>query len=422
MNAADVALLSVIVLLFGLISRKLSGTPISAPMLFVVIGLAIGDFGLGLLELDLGEGALHVLAELTLILVLFGDATRIDLRVLRRELGIPVRLLGLGLPLSIAVGGLLGKLTFPQLSWFEAATLGAVLAPTDAALGQAVVSSPVVPLRMRQALNVESGLNDGIALPFVLVFASLASMGHGETRTAGGWAQFAALQVTLGPICGAAIAWAGGAVIRAAEKRGYIEGVALRLCGIALASLCYAGAELAGGNGFIGAFIGGVTLGNTQRRHAQSMVHFLEAEGELFMLFVFLGMGASLVSPAFSSASLPIFLYVGLSLTVVRMAPVSVALIGSGVRAPSHLFLGWFGPRGLASILYGIVLLAEASLPHEQLVFNVIIATCTASVLLHGLTASAGAKLYGRFANDPAACPQEHAEASQHLVRDARSR
>ncbi len=400
MNPEDVALLSVLVLGFSLISKRIEGSVITAPMVFVGLGLLVGPTVLGVLHFEIGEGALHILAELTLVLVLFGDATRIDLSALRRELGLPIRLLGIGLPLSIGLGTVLAKVLLPELSWWEAATLGAVLAPTDAALGQAVVSSPVVPLRIRQALNVESGLNDGIALPFVLIFVSLASMGQGDERTTAEWIEFAALQVTLGPLVGVAVAWLGGRLLKWSGDIGFIDQNFERLGGLALALLCFGGAELAGGNGFIAAFVGGVTLGNTQRNRCHGTLVFLEAEGQLLMLAVFLGLGVSLVVPALHGATGMAVAYAVLSLTVVRMLPVSLSLIGSGLMAPSHVFLGWFGPRGLASILYGILIVAEASAPHEDLLFNVVVLTALLSIVLHGLTAAPGAAAYGRITRE----------------------
>ena len=386
-------------------------------MVFVAVGLLIGPAALGWLHFEVGEGALHILAELTLILVLFGDATRIDLGRLRQEYGLPVRLLGIGLPLSMLLGTLLAKVVLPHFSWWEAAAIGAILAPTDAALGQAVVSSPVVPLRIRQALNVESGLNDGIALPFVLIFLSLASMGHGEMRTPEEWVVFAALQVTLGPLVGFACAYVGGHLIHRAVEMGYVEESFERLSGLALALICFGAAEIAGGNGFIAAFVGGVTFGNTQPNRCGWMINFLEAEGQLLMLIVFLGLGASLVVPAFADATFAAVLYAAISLTVVRMLPVALSLIGSGFKAPSYVFIGWFGPRGLASILYGILLLSEATAPHSDEIFHIVVLTTVGSVLLHGLTAAPGARLYGRLTADPSKCPEEHRPSSGSPVR-----
>ena len=417
MTAADFALLAGLVLAFGLVSKRIRGTAVTPPMIFVLVGLLLGPAATGLLHVELGEGPLHLLSELTLIIVLFGDATRIELAVLRREFGLPVRLLGIGLPLSIVVGAASAKLLLPELSWWEAATLGAILAPTDAALGQAVVSSPSVPLRIRQALNVESGLNDGIALPFVLVFASLASVGHHAGRTAQDWAIFAALQVTLGPLAGVTTAFIGGKLVQWAASRELIEEYFERLLGLAIALLCYAVAELIGGNGFIAAFVGGVTLGNGQRDRCEALLSFLESEGQLLMLLVFLGLGASLAPEAFAHATGWVVIYALISLTLVRMLPVSASLVGSKLRLPSYLFVGWFGPRGLASVLYGLLLLSHAQLPHRELVFTTIIVTALCSVALHGVSAAPAAGLYGRLAANATACPAEHKPVAEHPLR-----
>ena len=418
MNPHDIAVLAGCILLFTLFSGKLEGGLVTPPMLAVAAGLLLGP-ATGIVDVHLSNGALHLLAELTLILVLFADATRIDLKVLRREVGLPVRLLGIGLPLCMALGALIAKWMFPQLPWWEAAALGAILAPTDAALGQAVVSSPKVPLRIRQALNVESGLNDGIALPFVLIFAALASVSTEHARTAQEWVVFTALQVTLGPLMGWLIAFVGGRLLTFAIDKSHVEESAERLAGPALALLCFAGAEVVGGNGFIAAFVGGVTLGTTQQGRCKAMLTFLEAEGQLLMLVVFFGLGASLAMPAIMGASVSLVVYALLSLTAARQLPVIVSLLGTGLRAPSFVFLGWFGPRGLASILYAVIVVSEAALPHQELVFNAVVLTALLSVVLHGLTAAPGANWYGPKASDPRDCPEENAAATELPTRKA---
>ena len=408
--------IALFVLGYGLVSKRLEGTMVTPPMVFVVLGLLFGGGSLASLGMDADQRVIHVLAELTLVLVLFGDAARIDLRALREELGLPMRLLGIGLPLTILAGALIGKLVLPNLTWLEAAALGAILAPTDAALGQAVVSAPSVPLRIRQALNVESGLNDGIALPVVLIFAALASMGGGEGRSAAEWAQFAALQVTLGPLAGVTVAWFGGRLITWSDSREWMDGRFARLAGISLALLSFASAELIGGNGFIAAFVAGMTLGNSQRGKCEYLYSFLEAEGQLLALLVFLLLGLSFAWPTLAESDGSMWLYAGLSLTVVRMVPVAISMIGSGLRPPSVLFLGWFGPRGLASLLFAILILEEAALPHGQLVFNVVILTVLGSVFAHGMSAAPAATWYGKLASDASRCPAEHKAVTEHPV------
>jgi NhaP-type Na+/H+ or K+/H+ antiporter len=416
-DSTTVVWIALLVLGYGLVSKRLERTVITPPMVFVAVGLLFSGSALGDLGMHADRSVIHVLAELTLVLVLFGDAARIDLRALRDELGLPMRLLGIGMPLTIIAGAVVAKLVLPELTWFEAAALGAVLAPTDAALGQAVVSAPSVPLRIRQALNVESGLNDGIALPVVLIFAALASMGGGENRSAAEWVQFATMQVTLGPLAGFVIAWVGGRLITWSDRQDWMDGRFARLAGIALALLSFGGAELIGGNGFIAAFVAGMTLGNSQRGKCEYLYSFLEAEGQLLALLVFLLLGLRLAAPAITESTASMLLYAVLSLTLIRMVPVAISLIGSGLRGPSVLFLGWFGPRGLASLLFAILILEEAALPHEGLVFDVVILTVLGSVFAHGMTAAPAARKYGELASDPGKCPAENAAVADHPLR-----
>ena len=417
MDSTTVVWIAVFVLAYGLVSKRLERTIVTPPMVFVALGLLFGGGALSDLGMHADRRVIHVLAELTLVLVLFGDAARIDLRALRDELGLPARLLGIGMPLTIAAGALVAKLVLPELTWFECATLSAILAPTDAALGQAVVSAPSVPLRIRQALNVESGLNDGIALPVVLIFAALASMGGTEGRTAAEWAQFAALQVTLGPVAGFVIAWVGGRLITGADSREWMDGRFAKLAGIALALLSFAGAELIGGNGFIAAFVAGMTLGNSQRGKCEYLYSFLEAEGALLALLVFLLLGLLLAWPAIAESDARMWLYAALSLTAVRMVPVAISMMGSGLRRPSVVFIGWFGPRGLASLLFAILIFEEAGLPHEGLVFHVVTLTVLGSVFAHGMTAAPAARRYGELMSDAEACPVENEAVVPHPLR-----
>ena len=417
MNTNAFILVACFVFGFALVSRRLAVSPLTPPLVFVALGIAFGPWGLDWLHFDVEQGAMHVLAELTLILVLFGDAARIDLSALRQELGLPVRLLAIGMPLTIVLGGLTAKWMFPELDWLEAAVLGAVLAPTDAALGQAVVSNPAVPTRVRQALNVESGLNDGIVLPVVLVLAALASMSAEATSSATDWVRFAALQVTLGPVVGIAVAWFGNRLLKASIARGWIDPPFERLTGLALALLAFACAEHVGGNGFIAAFVAGMMLGQWTRGRCEWLYEFLEAEGQLLMLLVFLAFGVSFAAPALETASSKTVAYAVLSLTVIRIVPVAIALVGTGLRLPTVLFIGWFGPRGLASILFGILLLDKADLPHEAQIFELVMLTVLFSVVAHGISAAPLARGYAAMAADPEHCPEEHREVMDHPLR-----
>lgn len=388
------------VFLFASSARRLTARWLTAPILFVAFGALLGDNGLGWIGLAGLEPVLDPLAEVTLIVILFGDASRIRLEALRREAGLPIRMLVFGLPLTILLGAVAARLLFPQLSVWEAAALGAVLAPTDAALGQAVVSSEAVPLRVRQALNVESGLNDGIALPVVLVFTALAvatAEGAASADTVS-WLGFWVLQVVLGPLAGAALGAGGGWLLSRAVAADWTDESFVRIGGLALALLAYFGAEEIGGNGFMAAFVAGMAFGNVAHDVSHHVHAFLEAEGQLLMLLVFVALGALLVPPALARLTPTVGLYVLLSLTVVRMLPTALALAGSGARAQTVAFLGWFGPRGLATLLFGMVILEAHAIPNRAFLFDVAILTVLASVFAHGLTAGWAARRYGTWA------------------------
>ncbi len=394
MEPAVVAAIALAILVFGSFSLKAERSPLTPPMFFVLVGYTLSDRGLGWLDLSVDGGIVHGLAELTLVVLLFTDASRIDLACLRREGSLPARLLGLGMPLTIAAGALVAFVLFPGFGIWEALLLAVILAPTDAALGQAVVSSPLVPQRIRQTLNVESGLNDGIALPVVLVFASMASASEAR-GDAWYWARFAALAVTLGPLAGWAIGWAGGRLLRAGRGSGWINDPFEKLIGLAIAGLAYAGAELIGGNGFIAAFVAGLTLGNTAREAITCIHAFGEAEGQLLVLLVFVIFGGLLLPTALEHTGPAAFVYAVLSLTVVRMLPVALSLIGAGLRPISISFLAWFGPRGLASMLFALLVVEAGELRSGPMVEAVVVLTVALSTFAHGLTAHPLAKRYG---------------------------
>ncbi len=394
MQTAGFALIALFILAYGLISRRIENTMITPPMVFVGFGILICESFTGAFPVDAESPIIHFIAELTLILVLFTDASQIDLRKLIRDHRIPVRLLTIGLRLTILGGTLVAAVTIAGLTFWEGAVLAAILAPTDAALGQAVVSSPRVPERIRQALNVESGLNDGIALPVVLVAICLAAAGNHD-ETAAHWLQFAAIQVALGPVAGIAVGYIGGWLMTRASKAGWMNHAFQQLAALGLSLLAFAGAELIGGNGFIAAFCAGLTVGNSARGICPCLVEFAEAEGQLLTLITFMIFGALLVPAAIPHADWTVWLYAGLSLTIVRMIPCAISLLGMREGWRTNLFVGWFGPRGIASILFGLIVLEEVELGHGETLFAVVIITVLCSVVLHGLSSVPGAVWYG---------------------------
>jgi NhaP-type Na+/H+ or K+/H+ antiporter len=390
----DFIVLASVVFAFGLVSRRLQGTILTAPIVFVSAGMVLGPAGLGLVEFGLDDHTVLLLGEIALALVLFTDAARINLSTLRQNEGLPLRLLGIGMPLTIAFGTATAALLLTDLSFWEAAIVGTVLAPTDAALGQAVVSNPRVPVRVRQALNVEAGLNDGLSVPFLALFLILAV--EEEHLSANLWIRFALEQVGLGVLVGVGVGLAGGWLVSLASGRGWMSRSFQRLALLALALIAWALADQIGGNGFIAAFVGGLAVGPTVERVGEQLIRFSEAEGQLLNLSVFLIFGVFVLG-VIQHLSWEVALYALLSLTVIRILPVALSLLRTHLRGISVLFAGWFGPRGLASIVLGLIVVEEAPLLSGRGEIELAVAsTVLLSVLLHGVTAAPLSAVYAR--------------------------
>ena len=380
----ELVLIAAAVYGFALVSGRLSMSPVTAPMVFTAVGLAVGDAGLGWFDLGLEGEAVSFLIEATLVLVLFTDAVRIDLRKLRTESRFPMRLLGIGLPFTLLLGTGAAWLLFPALTLAEAALLAAVLTPTDAALGQAVVSDRRLPVRLRQGLNVESGLNDGLMVPIVTVALAVAAT---EAAGTGGWVEFVVRQIGFGLMFGVGLGALGGRLLHLRVVADQVQGIYRQLATIAIAAGAFASAELLGGNGFIAAFTAGLAFGHLAREQCSGIQDFTEDEGELLSAITFIVFGAVLAGPALEAVSWQILAYVALSLTVVRIGPVLLALTGTRTLVETRFFAGWFGPRGLASILFALIVLEQLDSPQADLLFDTAIWTVLVSVFAHGLTA-----------------------------------
>ncbi|MFT5203991.1 MAG: NhaP-type Na+/H+ or K+/H+ antiporter [Candidatus Aldehydirespiratoraceae bacterium] len=398
MSTVDLAVIAGFVVAYGLLSRKVEHSPLTGPMVFVAFGLIVGSAGFDILDLDIESAGVEVLAEATLGLLLFTDATRIDLTRLRNDVALPARMLVLGLPLAIAIGTGLGVVLF-DVPIAVAALIAAILAPTDAALGEAVVTSEQVPVRVRQSLNVESGLNDGIALPAVAVFVALAAEDE-DFSTASSWIRFAAEQVGFGLIMGLIVGCVGALAVRGASRRSWMEGIYRQLSVLGVAVLAFTLAAHVGGNGFIAMFVGGLAFGAIARIECASVAEFTDDLAHLLAMISFIVFGALVVGPSLDALTWSIAIYAIASLVVVRPLAIALSLIGSKVRMPTVLFFGWFGPRGLASILFGIVALEEAHGTDLDIVFVVMSWTVLLSIVAHGLSAGPAADAYGRWWSD----------------------
>jgi NhaP-type Na+/H+ or K+/H+ antiporter len=390
------ASVAVAFLVFAAISGRLEGTPITAPMVFTTVGLVVGVDALGLVEPAPAGETVKLLAEATLTLVLFADASRIDLRALRGELAVPARLLGIGLPLTLAAGFLAALAVLGSLAWPEALVLAVILAPTDAALGQAVVTLPRLPSRVRQGLNVESGLNDGICVPIFFVALAVARAEEGAIGN-GAAARLVAEEIGYGILGGLIAGAVAAAVVVLAGQRGFIERDWLQIVPLAGAGLAYGIAQPLGGSGFIASFVGGLVFGALRQQREGEVGYLIEQGGALLSALTFIVFGAALLEPALHEATASAVAYAVLSLTLVRMLPVAIAMMGTGARRPTVGFLGWFGPRGLASIVFAIIVLEEGGLPHDQTMLTTVYLTIGLSVLAHGLSAAPLADRYARW-------------------------
>jgi len=380
--------------LYSLFSRRLERTLLTAPIVFTSAGMLLFWSSQGRISAGLNVSIFLHLAETGLVFLLFTDASRTDLKILRRIGSLRARLLSVGMLLTLLLGALAARLVFPGLTIWEAGVLSAILAPTDAGLGQVIVESPLVPLRVRQALNVEAGLNDGLSVPFMLFFIALAGVASegGEASLM----QFIVEQLGYGVLIGAGVGLAGGWLLVMAGRRGWIAQSYLMIGVVALPLFCMLLSEALAASMFIAAFVAGLSVQVGFKEGGGHSVEFAEEWGRLINLSVFFLFGMYVVkaAPQFTFAAL---LYALLSLTLVRMLPVVLSLAGSGLSRPSVLFMGWFGPRGLASIVLGLVYLEqELHLPGEETIRIAVMVTVLLSIFAHGMSALPGIGLYGR--------------------------
>jgi NhaP-type Na+/H+ or K+/H+ antiporter len=375
--------------LYALLSRRIEASVLSLPMIFTGLGLALGGLGLDLVPMEVGHKVIHTIAEITLILVLFSDASGVKRETLSGNVAIPARMLLIGMPLTIVLGALAAKWVSPDQPWSLAILVAAILTPTDAALCQSVVNGPRVPKRIGQSINIESGLNDGLALPIVLIAAVFAAAAAGQ-RGEGAQvdiARFALLQVTLGPLAGIFVGYCAARLLDVAVRMKAATTVAQGLYFLCIAFIAYFGAELIGGNGFTAAFAGGLVFSNTLRAPSVFIREFMEGEGQLLTLLTFLVFGAVLAPIGLEHASLKTVLLAILFLTVVRIIPIWISLLGMKLSGYEKFFLGWFGPRGLASILFALLVLERYPIPGAEEVTACVVLTVIASIVLHGVTA-----------------------------------
>ncbi|SEO55451.1 cation:proton antiporter [Trujillonella endophytica] len=392
-ESAALTTVAAAIFLWGVGSARLERADVTGPIVFVLVGSLMAGTGMagGTVEPE----TVRPLVEIALVWVLFSDAARVRLHDLREEAGRCARLLGLGLPLTVLFGWALAAWLFPDMGGWLALLVGAALAPTDAALGVSVVTDPAVPSRIRRLITVESGLNDGIVTPVVVVALAGAASAEGLAQSVG--LAEAVVELAVGAAVGAAVGTAGGLLLRAARSRGWAAEEFVGVAVLALAGAAYAAALVAHGNGFVGAFCGGLAFGATAGRRGPAELRFTEEAGALVTALVWLVFGAVAVPVLLDRADGATMLYAVLSLSLLRMVPVALATLGTAMDARTVLFVGWFGPRGLASLVFALLALEELGPAAEDAV-AVITATVLLSVVVHGISAAPLAARYGRSA------------------------
>ena len=396
MDVNFLILAAALVLIYGAVSGIASRSIVTPPMAFMLTGVLCGPLVLKLFDIQHQAAAVELLATVALVIIVCSDASQINLREFRKTERLPGRLLLIGLPLTMVLGAGIAKLAFPDFPLAAVALIAVILSPTDAALGQAIITNESVPETIREGINVESGLNDGICLPpiFILLFllgADLSDVPHHD------WVSFTLMQILLAPVAGAIVGFGGGRLIDLAARRNWVDEGFGRLTMPAIALLAYALAEAIGGNGFIAAFVSGLLLGVRTESVRKRMQSFSETEGTMLSLLVFLVLGLCLIPLTVQYWNVTTTVYAILSLTVIRMLPVAISLIGLGYDWRTKLVIGWFGPRGIASILYVLLLVRYLGTSGYEILIATGVQTVALSVLLHGLTAAPLANIYGRW-------------------------
>ena len=382
----ELAILAILFFLYSVISGRVERSVITGPIVFVIAGFLLGPMVLGLFSGDVSRSEIRTIADLTLALILFSDAANSNLKTLRQQIQIPARMLLIGLPGVMALGFAAAYLLFDELTIFEAAIIGTMLAATDAALGKAVITDKSVPARLRESLNAESGLNDGMCVPVLFVFIALAE-GVGSSGSGTELAlKLVAKELGIGIGVGLIVAAGGAWLLKYSASRDWTSKAWVHVMIIALAFAAFAIAQELHGSGYIAAFVGGLMFGHLMRRETHELVQGAEVTGDTLAMITWFAFGTAVVGQQLELFTYEVVLYAVLSLTIIRMLPIYVSLVGSGESVRSRLFLGWFGPRGLASIVFAIILM-NSEVPGSDFMALVVSSTVSISLIVHGVSA-----------------------------------
>lgn len=383
----NIVLLSAFILIYSVFAGRLESRWIHGALLFMLVGVLIGPVALDVLVLPIKGPGIRIIAELTLAIVLFTDAANANLQVLRTFSWVPKRLLLIGLPLCLLLGWVFGLLIFPDMPWLEVAILATILAPTDAALGKAVITNPTVPEPIREGLNVEGGLNDGICVPLLFILLAIVIPSEQGQSTLTHSLLLTFEEIGIGSLVGVGLAYISVALMKVAIKNKWSSPLWDQLTLTSLAILAFAMAQRFGGSGFIAAFICGLIVGRLLGKSKHDYLKSSEGYADVLSVIIWILFGAIIITNTLPHFSWKTWAYAIASLTVIRIVPVWFSLWGTSLSNESRLFIGWFGPRGLASIVFGVIVFQHELAEKEQIVATVVATVCL-SVVLHGLTAN----------------------------------
>lgn len=391
----NLAIVAVFAVIYSVVAGRVERSMISGPIVFLLFGLVCGPLVLNFLDVKSGNTELRIIVDFTLALILFIDAANADLKVLRKNMKIPARMLLIGMPLVILLGVIAGRYLFPGMPLFELCILATILAATDAALGKGVITNKAVPERVREGLNAESGLNDGLAVPVLFLFIALATGSGGEGDSSSFALGLVARELGVGLAVGLGLTLVAVQFANWCQKKEWLSDIWKQVFVVALALACFAIAQSLHGSGYIAAFVGGLLFGHLAKSSTHELVHSAEGIGEILAMTTWILFGALVVGQSWLALTWQVVVYSLLSLTVIRVLPMVLALTRTGENMESKLFLAWFGPRGLASIVF-IIIVADYDLPGFTTMVNTVACTVTLCVLAHGLTANAWARGFGR--------------------------
>jgi sodium/hydrogen antiporter len=394
MHTATAFALTFLVLAYAVVSGLVRRTYVAPALIFVVFGAALGPAGLGLIEVENANAeSFTVLAQLALTVILFNEAARLNLRTVLARGRLTLRLLAIGIPVTIALGTLTAALLLPVLPLWEAVCLAVVVAPTEVALIEAVLEDRRLPERVRNTLAAESGFYDGFAL--AALYAALAVASEHRDPEPARWAWFAFRTEFVSVALGLAIGAVGTAVIVRSCNRGWMSQTWAQLATVALALSCFGAGERLHASGFVTAFAGGLAYAmvSLQDRETSAPTQVSDAVGELLELLVFALFGGFAVIQVWRDVGWPVVVFAIVAVFVVRVVAVLLAMLRAGLPLSSRLFIGWFGPRGIGTLVLGLLVIGNGEITQAPLIAQAVVVTVTLSLIVHSLTAALSVRM-----------------------------